>query len=248
MANAIEVKNLNKSFRGNAFSKPKQVLFNVNFQVKEGATTGFVGANGSGKTTSLKCLLQFIFPETGDMKFFGTPLSRKTKEKIGYLPERPYFHEFLTGTEFLHFHWRLLGQPEKLFRDRADRALKRVDLHHAKDRLLRSYSKGMLQRIGLAQAILSDPQLLILDEPMSGLDPDGRLMVKDILREQQKNGITLFFSSHLLQDMEELCSELLIMNKGHILYNDKMDGFMAKFSSLEEAYRQFRSDAERGES
>lgn len=248
MSYAIEVNQLSKSFRVGAFAQPKQVLFDLNFKVREGTTTGFVGANGSGKTTSLKCLLEFIFPEKGEIQFFGSELTRKSKEKIGYLPERPYFHEFLTGMEFLKFHWRLLGQPDKFFQEKALSALKKVDLTHAKDRFLRSYSKGMLQRIGLAQSILSDPRLLILDEPMSGLDPDGRLMVKDILREQQKNGITLFFSSHLLQDMEELCEDLLIINKGHILYNASMSGFMSKFPTLEQAYRQFRSDSERGES
>lgn len=243
MKNAIEVKNLSKTFRTGFWGKQTQILHNIDFYVKEGQTTGFVGANGSGKTTSLKCLLEFIFPESGEILFFNEKLNQKIKKKIGYLPERPYYQEFLTGMEFLKFHWRLRGSSSLNFIEEASAALKKVDLYDVRDKRIRSFSKGMMQRIGLAQAIMGNPELLILDEPMSGLDPDGRLMVKDILSEQKKKGITIFFSSHLLQDMEELCTELLLIHKGQVLYNGEMKSFVSQFASLEEAYRHRRDQS-----
>lgn len=245
MSNAIEVKNLSKIFRTGFWGRPTQILHHIDFRVKRGMTTGFVGANGSGKTTSLKCLLEFIFPDTGEILFFNEKLNEQTKKKIGYLPERPYYQEFLTGMEFLKFHWRLSGADSRLFTEASTAALKKVDLYEVRDRRIRSFSKGMMQRIGLAQAIMGDPELLILDEPMSGLDPDGRLMVKDILAEQKKKGVTIFFSSHLLQDMEELCNELLLIHKGKVLYNGEMNSFISQFSSLEEAYRFHRDQSQR---
>lgn len=240
MNHAIEVKNLSKTFRTGFWGHPTQILHNIDFYVKVGQTTGFVGANGSGKTTSLKCLLEFIFPESGEISFYGQKLNLNIKKKIGYLPERPYYQEFLTGMEFLKFHWQLRGASSLQFIDEAHAALKKVDLYDVRDRRIRSFSKGMMQRVGLAQAIMGQPELLILDEPMSGLDPDGRLMVKDILAEQKKKGITIFFSSHLLQDMEELCTELLLIHKGRVLYNGEMRSFISQFPSLEEAYRHHR--------
>ncbi|KHD89943.1 MAG: phosphonate ABC transporter ATP-binding protein [Bdellovibrio sp. ArHS] len=233
----LTVRNLNKTFKGGLFEKDRHVLRDVSFALPEGQTSGFVGSNGSGKTTSIKCLFDFIRPDSGEILFFGRSLSSEIKTRIGYLPERPYLYEFLTGMEFLKLHWNLCyGSSLKGFYERAHEALKKVDLMEAKDRRLRTYSKGMLQRIGIAQAILTRPDLLILDEPMSGLDPDGRAMVKDILREEQKRGVSLFFSSHLLQDMEELCSHLVVINRGQILYDGVLTAFMSEFQSLERAF------------
>jgi ABC-2 type transport system ATP-binding protein len=235
---ALQVVKLNKTFKGGLFEKDRQVLKDVSFSLFEGKTTGFVGSNGSGKTTSIKCIFDFIKPDSGEILFFGEPLSSKTKTRIGYLPERPYLYEFLTGMEFLRLHWDLCygsGKSEG-FLERAHEALKKVNLFEAKDRRLRTYSKGMLQRVGLAQAVLTKPDLIILDEPMSGLDPDGRSLVKDILKEEQKRGVTLFFSSHLLQDMEELCSHLVVINSGQILYEGELPQFMANYQSLEKAF------------
>lgn len=209
----------------------------VTFALPEGQTSGFVGSNGAGKTTTIKCIFDFIRPDSGSIRFFGKPLDSASKTRIGYLPERPYLYEFLTGMEFLRLHWNLCyGASLKDFHERAHEALKKVDLLEARDRRLRTYSKGMLQRIGIAQAILTRPDLLILDEPMSGLDPDGRAMVKDILREEQKRGVSLFFSSHLLQDMEELCTHLVVVNRGQILYDGVLSSFMAEYQSLERAF------------
>jgi len=234
---ALVVDKLVKKFKGGLFEKDRRVLNEVSFALPLGKTTGFVGSNGSGKTTTIKCIFDFIKPDSGQIRFFDQPLSSEIKTRIGYLPERPYLYEFLTGMEFLRLHWRLCyGNSFKDFAERAKEALRKVDLAHAKDLRLRTYSKGMLQRIGIAQAILTKPDLLILDEPMSGLDPDGRALVKDILFEEQKRGVTLFFSSHLLQDMEELCSHLVVINRGQILYSGELPQFMAEYQSLEKAF------------
>ena len=236
---AIEVKNLNKSFKKSVFEKKKQVLKNVSFYVPKNKTTGFVGNNGSGKTTSIKCIFEFIFKDSGEVLFFNEKMSADTRKKVGYLPERPYLYEFLTAEEFLKFHLDLSKKSiqGQSVDDLVDEALKKVGLVDAKKKLLRSFSKGMLQRAGLAQALIHKPEILILDEPMSGLDPDGRLLVKDILREERKKGITIFFSSHLLQDMEELCDHLVAIHHGEIIYNDDLKPFMSQYPSLEEAFR-----------
>ncbi len=234
----LEVENLCKSFDGNLFEKRKQVLHHVSFRLPEGSTSGFVGNNGSGKTTTIKCIFEFIRADEGHILLKGRKMDRELKARIGYLPERPYLYEFLTGMEFLRLHWNLCHDGQaKNFIEKAHEALKKVDLFEARDKKLRQYSKGMLQRAGLAQAILNDPDLLILDEPMSGLDPDGRLMVKEILRDQQKKGVNIFFSSHLLQDMEELCQHLVVINFGKIIYDGSLQTFMAEYSSLEVAFK-----------
>ncbi|MEN0058251.1 MAG: ABC transporter ATP-binding protein [Bdellovibrio sp.] len=242
----LSVKNLHKTFKGGLFEKDRHILQNVTFSLPEGQTSGFVGSNGSGKTTTIKCIFDFIRPDQGEILFFGKPLSRESRTRVGYLPERPYLYEFLTGMEFLKLHWNLCyGSSLKDFYERALEALKKVNLLEARDRRLRTYSKGMLQRVGIAQAILTKPDLLILDEPMSGLDPDGRALVKDILKEEQKRGVSLFFSSHLLQDMEELCSHLVVINRGQILYDGVLNSFMAEFQSLERAFSVLKSREEK---
>lgn len=236
---AIQVVNLNKSFKKAFYEKKKQVLKNVSFDVPKNKTTGFVGNNGSGKTTSIKCLFEFILKDSGDILFFNEKISSEIRKRIGYLPERPYLYEFLTAEEFLKFHLTLtLKNITGSGLDTViDETLKKVGLLEAKKKTLRTFSKGMLQRAGLAQALIHQPEILILDEPMSGLDPDGRLMVKDILREEKKKGITIFFSSHLLQDMEELCDHLVAIHQGEIIYNNDLKSFMDQYPSLEEAFR-----------
>lgn len=234
---AISVHELRKSFRTGFFHKKVEILHGVSFQVLAGVTCGFVGNNGSGKTTTIKCLLEFIRPESGSVEFFGSPLSVEAKRKVGYLPERPYLYEFLSAMEFLEFHWSLTYDSKKQFKERAHECLKKVGLFEAKDKKMRTFSKGMLQRAGLAQALIHEPELLILDEPMSGLDPDGRLMVKDILKEQQKLGRGIFFSSHLLEDMEQLCSHLVIIHKGQIFYQGELKSFMQDHQTLEQAFK-----------
>lgn len=246
MSAVLEVRDLNKTFRGGLFEKDRQVLHDVSFALPQGATCGFVGGNGQGKTTTIKCLFGFIQPDRGHIQFFGQKLTSKEKARIGYLPERPYLYEFLTGREFLRLHWDLAGKSGSAdFSAACDRALERVELAHVADRSLRSFSKGMLQRIGLAQALIHQPELLILDEPMSGLDPDGRVLVKDILREEKKRGVTIFFSSHLLQDMDELCSHLTVIEAGRIRHDGPVEGFRQQHPDLEQAFRALRK-ADRG--
>lgn len=215
---ALKVEGLNKSFPGSAFEKAKQVLFDVSFRVRAGVTTGFIGVNGSGKTTSLKCILGFIHPQKGAISIFGRPQSElAVRARLGYLPERPYLYEYLTAHEFLKFHWELTGGGAD-FAGACTRALDRVNLRHAEHKRIRAFSKGMMQRVGFAQALLRDPEMLILDEPMSGLDPDGRYLIKDILREEKKRGRTVFFSTHYLSDVEELCEDLVVIDQGRIRY------------------------------
>ncbi len=225
---ALIVRDLEKTFLDGFWRTKKKVLKKVSFQVAAGQTTGFVGVNGSGKTTSLKCILNFIFPEQGEILFFDNQtIGPKVKSQIGYLPERPYYYDFLTAEEFLKFHWRLAGKGQG-FHLACRQILEKVNLLQARHKKLKSFSKGMLQRVGMAQAILHQPQFLILDEPMSGLDPDGRLIIKEIIREEQKRGTTIFFSSHLLGDMEELCQDLVIIHQGQVKYEGSMNQFILK--------------------
>lgn len=237
----VTVRNLSKSFRPDFFRAPRQVLKGIEFSLPQGSTTGFIGVNGSGKTTTLKCLLGFIFPDAADFEFdSGRKSFDQFRAHLGYLPERPYYYEFLTAEEFLRFHWELSGGGPG-FAERKMQVLERVDLAGTGDKKLRAFSKGMLQRAGLAQALLRRPELLILDEPMSGLDPDGRLLVKDILAEEKRRGTTLFFSSHLLADMEDLCDRLVVIDDGKVLFEGPQREFRPDGSqSLERAFSQLR--------
>lgn len=226
----LKVENLIKSYKKGFIPRPFRVLHGVNFSLEQGAITGFLGGNGAGKTTTLKCILGLAFPDSGSVEYFGQPfLDRETKKRIGFLPERPYFYEHLTGEEFLQFYGQLSFRIKKAdLKERIDRLMKRVDLLHARDRKLRNYSKGMLQKIGVAQALIHDPELVILDEPVSGLDPDGRFYLSEIIRETAREGRTVFFSSHLLNDAEKLCERLVIMKAGRVTYEGRTDAFLEK--------------------
>lgn len=237
--NALTVKNLKKSFKTDFYKKPVEVLKNIHFQVAQGRFVGLIGPNGAGKTTTIKCLMEFIYPDQGEIQFFSDSSILQAKKKIGFLPERPYFQEFLTGVEFLNLHWTL-SKSSGDFNQRALQVLDQVKLTHAKDKKLRDYSKGMLQRIGIAQALLAQPEFLILDEPMSGLDPDGRILIKDILKNLNNQKMTTLMSSHLLEDVEELCQDLVILHKGEIKYCGSIEEFKTNFRTLEDAYRAFK--------
>jgi ABC-2 type transport system ATP-binding protein len=192
----------------------------VSFEIQPGTITGFLGANGAGKTTTIKCLLNLAFPDKGRIRYFGaSELNSEIKSKIGFLPERPYFYEHLTGREFLNFYGQLSSKFSRAdLVKRVEELLSRVGLAHACDRPLRGYSKGMLQRIGIAQALIHKPEFIILDEPMTGLDPDGRFEVREIIRETASQGTAVFFSSHLLPDAEELCDHLVILKQGGLVF------------------------------
>ncbi len=231
MKNVLRVEGLKKSFRKHPFSFQKiEVLHGLDFEVKAGTVTGYLGANGAGKTTSLKCILNLAYPDDGRVIFFDDKtLSPEVRKRIGFLPERPYFYDYLTGREFLTFYGQLSDKiPRNQMAEKVDRLLDRVGLGHAKDRPLRGYSKGMLQRTGIAQALLHDPEFVILDEPMTGLDPDGRLEVTELIREVASSGTAVFFSSHLLHDVEKLCDNLVIMKKGNLVYQGATKEFLGQ--------------------
>ncbi len=216
----LEVKNLKKSYKKGFLPKKEEVLKGINFSLQSGSITGFLGANGAGKTTTMKCLLELAFPDEGEIYYFdGKSISSEVKKRIGFLPERPYFYEYLTGYEFLRFYGELSTDLKaKDLNEKIISLLKKVDLYFAKDRLLKKYSKGMLQKIGLAQALVHNPEFVILDEPMSGLDPDGRYYLRELILKTAKEGASVFFSSHLLHDAEIICKNLVILKEGQVIY------------------------------
>ncbi len=230
MKHIIEVKNIYKSFQEHFYTPKTPVLNGIQFQVEAGKLTGFLGSNGSGKTTTLKCILGFLFPNQGDFSFFGKPgLAKEDKARLGYLPERPFFYEYLSGKEFLLFYAKLTyGHYRKRDSYEVDKVLEQVGLLHAKDRKLRDYSKGMLQRIGMAQAMIHKPELLILDEPMSGLDPDGRHQISNIIRDFASQGKSVFFSSHLLDDVQKICDNLVVIDQGKTIFQGTVASLIEK--------------------
>jgi ABC-2 type transport system ATP-binding protein len=240
MEAVLKVSHLNKSFKPDFYKKSVVALNDVSFEIKPGKFVGFIGPNGAGKSTTIKCLLELIFPDSGEIQFFGHKLSVEQRAKIGFLPERPFFQEFLTGLEFLKLHWDLCGKNSKDFLTKAEEVIELVNLSHAKNKKLKDYSKGMLQRIGIGQALICEPKFLILDEPMSGLDPDGRILIKQILRRLKDNHMTVLMSSHLLEDVEEMCDDLLIINSGKVEYTGSIESFKNNFNSLEAAYTDFK--------
>ena len=229
MSKVLEVIDLKKSYSKGFIPKKEDVLKGVNFSITSGAITGFLGANGAGKTTTMKCILGLAFPDKGEVFYFkDKPISAEVKKQIGFLPERPYFYDYLTGYEFLRFYGELSTKlKSKELHERICSLLKRVDLYFAKDRYLRKYSKGMLQKIGLAQALVHRPKLVILDEPMAGLDPDGRYYLRELILETSKQGASVFFSSHLLHDVELICKNLVILKDGKVLYQGSTDTLVA---------------------
>lgn len=230
MSAVLQVSDLKKSYKIGFIPKRQQVLHGVSFSVTPGKVTGFLGGNGAGKTTTMKCFLGLAYPDSGSIRYFNDqPLNDAVKARIGFLPERPYFYEYLTGAEFLKFYGRLAGrQTIKDLNLRIEALLKRVDLWSARDKRLRSYSKGMLQKIGIAQALVHNPDLVVLDEPMSGLDPDGRYYLAEFIRDTAKEGKSVFFSSHLLPDAERLCEELIILRQGVVVYQGSTESFLKK--------------------
>lgn len=237
----FEVKGLKKSFQANFWEKKKTIIEDLSFGVRSSKTTGFIGLNGAGKTTTIKCSLGFVKPDQGSFSFFGAAgLTIESKRKLGYLPERPYYYEFLTANEFLQFHWDISGGGPGSA-SVISSALERVGLSKAANKRLRSFSKGMLQRAGMAQAILRNPQLLILDEPMSGLDPDGRILIKEIIRDQKNAGTTIFFSSHLLNDMDELCDDLVVIDDGKLIFSGELNSFVSQGQkNVEQSFKALR--------
>jgi ABC-2 type transport system ATP-binding protein len=228
-SHALEVSHLVKDFILPLSRKKVRAVDDLSFTVNEGGIIGFLGSNGAGKTTTLKMIMELIFPTSGFVKIFGRPNSELSiKEKIGFLTERPYFYDYLTGREFLKFCGQLYSDSTHL--SRIDGLLEEVGLSHAADRPLRRYSKGMLQRVGIAQAIINNPKLLILDEPMSGLDPDGRAEMGQLILNSHKKGATVLFSTHLLPDVEHLCDRVIMINKGKLVVESPVSELLNSYS------------------
>ena len=227
--NVLEVKGLKKSFKKHSFSQAKKVLNQISFSIQSNTTTGFLGTNGSGKTTTLKCVLGLLPIDEGKVSFFeGSPLSQSVLKRVGFLPEQPYFYDYLTGEELLMFYGRLSTSMKTAdLRSRSRSLLKKLDLYFAKDQTIKTYSKGMLQKIGLAQALIHQPDFIILDEPMAGLDPDGRRYVGELIQDMTKReGTAIFFSSHLLHDVERLCHDVVILKEGKVLYQGPIQNLL----------------------
>jgi ABC-2 type transport system ATP-binding protein len=215
---AIEIENLTKEYPfGFLHLKKKTSLEGLDMQVETGEVFGFIGPNGAGKSTTIKLLMGLIFPTAGTARILGKPISDvEVHRDIGYLPEQPYFYDYLTAAEVLDYFARFHDLTATDRKERVERMLRNVGLETARKIQLRKYSKGMLQRVGLAQAILHDPKLVILDEPMSGLDPVGRREVRDIILELKRQGKTVMFSTHILSDAEMLCDRVGVIVGGKL--------------------------------
>ncbi|MBU8921539.1 MAG: ABC transporter ATP-binding protein [Bacteroidales bacterium] len=220
----LRVDAIRKTFRGELGMASKEVLHGVSFEAHKGEILGFLGPNGTGKTTTIKIILGLMRPDSGKVTIFGKEAGdRMALARLGYLPENPYFFPHLTLREFLKYCGSLSGIDDDLLGIHCDEMMSLTGLAESADRRLKGFSKGMTQRAGLAQAILHDPDFLILDEPFSGLDPLGRKMVRDILLDLKNKGKTIFFSSHILPDMEALCDRTVIIRDGVIVRNVSMD-------------------------
>jgi ABC-2 type transport system ATP-binding protein len=208
--------------------KPYRALDRLTLEVAPGEVFGFLGPNGAGKTTTLKLLMQLVFPTSGRAELLGQPIGdRSVKRRIGYLPEQPYFYDYLTAEELLSYFAALFGYRAADRRQRVDRLLEEVGIGQERRMPLRKFSKGMLQRVGIAQALINDPELVIFDEPMSGLDPLGRRDVRSLILSLRDRGVTVFFSSHVLSDAEALCSRVAILANGRLATTGRLSDMLA---------------------
>jgi len=225
----LELSGVSKSYRTHLSIHKYWILRDLSLSVREGEIFGFIGTNGAGKTTTIKLALGLIFPDSGSIRLFGEDAaSVQVRRRLGFLPENPYLYDYLTGIEFLDFHARLFGLGAAERRRRVRELLERVGLGNRGERQLRHYSKGMLQRIGLAQALVNDPELVILDEPMSGLDPIGRREVRDIILDLKARGRTIFFSTHILSDTEMICDRVGLLVRGSLKAVGRIDDLVSR--------------------
>src|SRR5262249_7408150 len=231
----IEINNLTKDYEtGFARKRKTRALDGLSLTVEPGQIFGFLGANGAGKTTTLKVLMRLIFPTSGTARILGRDISDTSMHgRVGYLPEAPYFYDYLTGREFLNYCGELFGLDRATRTRRTEQLLTRVNLERKDwDRQLRKFSKGMLQRIGLAQAIVNDPEIVFLDEPMSGLDPVGRREVRDLIAALRDEGVTVFMCSHILSDIEVLCDSVAILKSGRLAHAGSLNDLRARETGL----------------
>lgn len=231
----LSVEGLVKDFPTGFLGRMTRILKGVSFSVEEGEIFGFVGPNGAGKTTTFKSILGFVKPTAGRITIKGKPSdSAEIRSLIGYLPESPYFYDYLSGEELLWYMGKLHSVDNDVLSSRIDDLLQKVNMTHARKRQLRKYSKGMLQRIGIAQALINDPEFLILDEPMSGLDPVGRREIMDLILEEKAKGKTILLSSHILADVESLCDRVGVI----------LEGLVVRVGILADLFEEISSDYE----
>jgi len=218
MGYALRIEDLHKSFKTDLLRRRIEILKGVSLTVTEGEIFGYLGPNGAGKTTTMKCLLGLIFPDRGRIEMRGrSHLNPDARDRIGFLPENPYFYDYLTAREFLRFYAQLHGLKKSGVETKISGLIRLVNLERSADLQLRKYSKGMLQRIGLAQALLNDPELVLMDEPLGGLDPLGRKEIRDIIVRLREEGKTVFLSSHILQDIEMVCDRVAVIADGRVI-------------------------------
>lgn len=233
----ITIAGISKEFKEGIRGKRVRALDNLDLIINQGEVFGFLGPNGAGKSTTIKILMNLIYTDTGKAEIGGKDVrAPDARRLVGYLPENPYFYDYLTAEELLWFGGKTSGMDSKSIKERSDFLIMKVDLQGARNRALRSYSKGMLQRVGLALALIHDPDVVILDEPMSGLDPIGRKMVGDLLLELKQQGKTVFFSSHILNDIERFSDRAGIIIKGKLRLVDALSNLLSGNKNLEDVF------------
>jgi len=229
METILEIANVHQKFRSGFWMTQAHILKEVSLNVPEKSVFGFLGANGAGKTTLIHLIVGLRKPTDGKVRLRGIDtFEAAARARIGYLPERPYFHEHLTGEGVLQYFGALSGMSRSQVMDRIPKVLSAVNMSHARHLELRRYSKGMLQRIGIAQAILHDPEFLVLDEPMSGLDPVGRKEMRELIVNLASEGRTVFFSSHVIPDVEAICDQVALIQKGKLIGCGPIGKFLAQ--------------------
>lgn len=224
----IKFENVTKTYKTDFWVKPFKSLDNISFSIEEGKIIGFLGANGAGKTTSIKLMMGFSTIDSGSI-IFSTKLGKNKNEifsTIGYVPERPYFYPHLSGNEFIIYMGRLFGLKKAEILTNLKKWSMRLKIDYALDRKISTYSKGMLQRLGFLTALIHDPMLIILDEPVSGMDPIGRKEIKDVIVELNKLGKTIFFSTHIIPDVEEVCDSVIFIDKGKLVYQGTVENII----------------------
>jgi len=224
--NAIEIRNLSKTFRGKRFTTV-EALKNLSLTVEKGEIFGFLGPNGAGKSTTIKIIMGLISATMGDVRLLNQPCSNPvSRKKVGYLPENPSFYDYLTAEEYVRFVAKSFDVDERTLQSRSEEVLRLLELWEARRRPIRTYSKGMVQRVGLAQVLVHDPDIYILDEPMSGLDPLGRALVKRIIKDLKSRGKCVFFSTHITADVESVCDRVGIIVNGKLVRVDEVETLM----------------------
>jgi ABC-2 type transport system ATP-binding protein len=233
----ITITGISKEFKEGIGARSVKALEDLDLEIREGEVFGFLGPNGAGKSTAIKILMNLIYPDKGRASIRGKDVrDRETRRHVGYLSENPYFYDYLTAEELLWFGGRTSGLSSSAVKTRTDELLAKFSLNAARKRQLRTYSKGMVQRVGLALALVHDPDVAILDEPMSGLDPIGRKMVGDLILELKAQGKTVFFSSHILTDIERFCDRVGVIIGGKLRLVDTLDKLVSGTVSLEDVF------------